>query len=517
MVSRLLDEVIVCSGGKISNQGSLLQGSAMTGTAKVLQNFEPAIEGGYRRINGFTKYDSNEIAGQGAVLGVLASPEFQEVFAARLNVGGTQVDLWRGAGSGWTKVSNTVTPSSSATKYRMISYLLPTATIIMCDGQGHATKYTTAGGDVALSGTSAPADPKFAALYLSRLVLSGYDDGAKIILTVPNDDEDFNGSGAIEINVGDTVTGLYTFREKLYIFCLNSIFRLDGSSSSDFVLTPITRSGVGCVAGDTIQEVGGDLVFLSSEGLRSLAATERIGDLELGLVSRAIQPELRTIVNKASYNEDSYSSCIVAGKSQYRMFLYDSGLEDADAMGWIGRRTQTQEGFGYEWSNIAGFNCYCADSGYFGTDEVVVHGDVDSGYVYRQEQGYNRDGDNIHAVYTTPDLVFENAELRKVMHWMRLYTQVEGDLAIDLQLLFNFEDEDVLQPQLVQITDTGTVSRYGTAVYNTDVYSIFSEPVIRANLTGSGITVSFVFSSNDTKESYRIDSFQVVFAPKGRR
>ena len=36
-----------------------------------MNNFEPSTEGGYRRIEGFTKYNTNTITGQGNVLGVV--------------------------------------------------------------------------------------------------------------------------------------------------------------------------------------------------------------------------------------------------------------------------------------------------------------------------------------------------------------------------------------------------------------------------------------------------------------
>ena len=46
---------VACSGGlvKSANSIDLLR---TPGAATVLQNFEVAIEGGYRRINGFTKF-----------------------------------------------------------------------------------------------------------------------------------------------------------------------------------------------------------------------------------------------------------------------------------------------------------------------------------------------------------------------------------------------------------------------------------------------------------------------------
>ena len=38
-----------------------------------------------------------------------------------------------------------------------------------------------------------------------------------------------------------------------------------------------------------------DLLFLSPDGLRTIAGTVRIGDVELGTVSRPIQPTIKSI------------------------------------------------------------------------------------------------------------------------------------------------------------------------------------------------------------------------------
>ena len=45
-------------GGLITNLSPLQHGIQLPGSARVLRNFEPSIEGGYRRIDGFDKYDS---------------------------------------------------------------------------------------------------------------------------------------------------------------------------------------------------------------------------------------------------------------------------------------------------------------------------------------------------------------------------------------------------------------------------------------------------------------------------
>jgi len=80
--------------GLISNLSPLQQGTNKPGTARVLRNYEPSIEGGYRKILGFTKYDSNLVSSFGApkvhggsqsgsslvVAGLYIIPEANDVF-----------------------------------------------------------------------------------------------------------------------------------------------------------------------------------------------------------------------------------------------------------------------------------------------------------------------------------------------------------------------------------------------------------------------------------------------------
>ena len=55
-------------GGLVTNISPLQQGINAPGSARRLINFEPSIQGGYRRIEGFTKYDSSTIPPYGTPL-----------------------------------------------------------------------------------------------------------------------------------------------------------------------------------------------------------------------------------------------------------------------------------------------------------------------------------------------------------------------------------------------------------------------------------------------------------------
>ena len=91
---------------------------------------------------------------------------------------------------------------------------------------------------------------------------------------------------------------------------------MTGSSSSDFAVKPVTRN-IGCVNGQTIQEFAGDLIFLGPDGLRTIAGTARIGDVELGTISSNVQSIFDTNLSDAG----SFTSIVIPDKTQYRIFF----------------------------------------------------------------------------------------------------------------------------------------------------------------------------------------------------
>lgn len=511
---RWLSEIVICKGGLDLSTDALTQGAGETGSAVVLQNFEQALEGGYRRINGYTKYDPAEVPGDAdtPILGVKVA--LGGVFAARYTTTGTDNAIYFSAGLGWGTKINPAARTGSVSRVRFTSYSLTEPVVIGTDGANPAFKYdgTTY---TLLNGAGAPVNPKYAELHKSRLVLSGYTSNTSAItLSAPNDDEDYSGaSGAIEINVGDTVVGLKTFRDVLYIFCANSIWKLTGETSANFAVVSVVRS-IGCISGDTIEEVGGDLVFLAPDGFRSIAGTDKIGDVDLALLSRKIQPIIRDTLGNP--NLSNAVSVVIRKKSQYRCFFYDPMTDATSGQGVIGKLQAGQEGVGYAWSTIVGMQPYCADSSYDTNNEVVVFGHPSTGYVYSMESGIDFDGTDIDAVYSSPQVVFKDATIRKVMQKAKIFTQAEGNFNASLALKFDYENLGIQQPPAMNLDASGSYPVYGEAVYDTSLYSSVQFPVFMPNLIGSGFTCAFNFSSSGGAP-YRIDSYQVVYSQKGYR
>ena len=74
------------------------------------------------------------------------------------------------------------------------------------------------------------------------------------------------------------------------------------------------------MAGQTIQEFAGDLIFLGPDGLRTIAGTARIGDVELGTISSNVQ----SLFDANLANSGEFTSLVIPNKTQYRIFFTKS-------------------------------------------------------------------------------------------------------------------------------------------------------------------------------------------------
>ena len=95
----------------------------------------------------------------------------------------------------------------------------------------------------------------------------------------------------------------------LLYFVKVKYFRLVGSSVIDFKVSPIA-SDIGCIQGDTVQEVGGDIVFLAKDGIRTISGTEKVGDFNLLSVSKVIQDKIDDFVTA----HQNFSSVTIGSK-----------------------------------------------------------------------------------------------------------------------------------------------------------------------------------------------------------
>ena len=526
---------VACAGGlvKASNQIDLLK---TPGVATDLRNFEVSIEGGYRRINGYSRLGSGSAAlvsgsadtihgvipyGDGVIACASTGIYFSQDGTSWLNVSRSSVDA---GGDNYTAFTGRST--LTRTGQGKISFSLfegPTydyGLLIICDGANEPYYFRMEGTGANIntrtyfSGEVTVTSTKFAThseIHDKHLIVAGVEDNlSTVYYSTLLDPTTFNGTGSGSITLSDQIVGIKSFRDELFIFCRNSIFKLQDINGTAVVI-PVAKN-IGCLSGYSIQEIGGDLIFLAPDGLRTVAGTARIGDVELGTVSKAIQP----IITQLAENVDKYviSSAVLREKSQYRLFYTNVGVINAEQKGIIG----TLRPNGFEWSETKGIEVTSIGAGFNENGvEEYYHGDTD-GFVLVHDSGNDFNGSNILARYSTPDYDYGDLGTLKTLHYVRVSCSAEGTVTPALQIKYDFNSQDIPQP--ASNFSFGTVNSpaiFAEAVFNTNVFGGTAAPMIRIPVQGSGTSNNFTVITEDTKAPYKINGLYIDFIPSGRR
>ena len=506
--------VVSCAGGLTLNKDVF---SMQPGEALILRNFEPDIKGGYRRVSGTALYNST-IVPQGSSntsLVIDCSIIFNgQIIVAR---GG---DIHRGTTSGsWTSLATGLGTATRAYDFEKYNFN-GTDKLIIATGHSPAQSIDSSFNvDVinATGGGTAPTNPKFVKAFQNHMFYAGATNSQEVIFSVPFVEDNFaSASGAGSFKVDSAVVGMKVFRNELIIFCEDRIYKLTGTSSSNFAVQEVTRN-IGCRDGGSIQEIGGDVIFLAPDGLRTIAGTARIGDVELGSISRQIQARIDEI------GLNRISSLVIRDKSQYRLFYPTTSGSQASSKGIIGvLKSNVNTGqIGFEYSDMIGIKPSSTDSDFISNVETQVFGGFD-GYIYKMETGNTfangATTETIVATYRSPDMVMGDPGLRKYMQRVNLNYEGEGtSVNADLAVRYDYDSVNTPQPNKIAISSPGGAATYGSSLYGSGLYGASGTPLIRQTVEGSGFAIALKIDDRNQADSFSVKGFQLEFTPGGRR
>ena len=536
---------LVCSGGLNSNENHLFLSEAAAGAATRLVNYEPSLYGGYRRVEGFGLLGGLDVeVGAGSATGpVLCVAIYRNehignpyVIAARKDSGANTYKFYRFVDYvGWQAMTNSLTlattsGSRTVTKIRHAQFDFGSGSnIIFVDGVNNAILFdgqnwkqlnsTNTGTSSSPGGDQILNAPAIVEVFENHLFFGGdLTSRAVICHSAPTDPYNFTvAAGAGQITPGFNVVQFKPFRDDLYVFGINAIKKVSPDLTAGFVLDQVTAN-VGCVARDSVLEIGGDLIFLSPEGFRPVAGTSRIGDVEIQTLSKAIQVTLVDMIR--DFDMDTLNGVVIRGKSQVRFFVGDNGTEVTDSFGIIGGLADQQGTISWEFGEMQGIRASCCTSDYIGRTEYVIHGDYD-GKVYRQEQGTSFNGEDILAVYATPYLDFGDTETRKTMRKVNTFVRAEGPVEVFLSMSYDWGDYSTSRPSTYSQKSAGGPVEYGGRNIDYSAANVLyggnSKPIMTSDIQGSGFSSRATFVTVGQSEPYSIQGIVFEFSISGRR
>lgn len=543
MTDNIASSAVVCIGGYDSSMNHLNMDTSFPGRASDLLNYEPGLNGGYRKLSGFMPFDVNfqfvdDTNAEGPILGVFiyrrSDTHIEEIIAARKQKSGTTYNFYKYTLGGWVPfvtglTLNTISGAKQVIKIRYDTWQVGGGSyLILADGVNNLTIYdgTTwkkidplaAGGAGTPGGDQAIDSPAYVAVFKNHIFVARDFDSREIVAhSAPLDPYTWTAAGGGgQLPVGFEISQIRPFRDQLFVFGYNEISNITVANDA-FVVNDTTKN-IGCIAPDSVIEISGDLLFLSPDGIRPVSATDRNDDYQLASVSKQIQFNIQNLIN--SYDLSLVDSVVIRGKSQFRYF-FNSTSEAIPSRGIVGgiRSVDNSSAGGWEFSRLQGIRTSCSTSGFVDREETVLHGGYDGG-VYQQEVGNSFNGENILSIYETPFLTFGDAKIRKMLRTISIYYRLEGSLEMNIGAKFDWNDAEVLSPINFTQSNISTVSIYGDGSKYGDgsVYaSVIQSPLMQTDIEGSFHSVKLSFTTSDQNPSHSIQGFVLEYTTQARR
>lgn len=189
-------------------------------------------------------------------------------------------------------------------------------------------------------------DPDCALSAFGRMWVAGLTSNqSTIYYSALSDPSDFqaSGSGILDISTvvggNDSIVALEQHNNYLIIFCKHNIVIYEGAQSpSTMTLADVVR-GVGCVARDSVQATGTDLIFLSNSGVRSFNRTIQEKSMPMRELSLNIRDDLVSFlavetmnnVRSVYFEEEAFYLLMLPGSRTMIYFDMRSALPNGAA------------------------------------------------------------------------------------------------------------------------------------------------------------------------------------------
>ena len=255
-------------------------------------------------------------------------------------------------------------------------------------------------------------------------------------------------------NGADEITGLAAHNGFLFIFGRRQILVYANATTPSTMTLADTISSVGCIARDTIQNTGKDVVFLSGSGLRSVLRTVQEKSAPLGDLSKNIRNDFLAIIASESdtqlrsvYSEQN-GFYLLACPSSEKVFCFDTKttLEDGSY------RVTT-------WDSIEP-KSFCARR----NGDLLIG---KTGFVTKYT-GYQDGASSYRMEYYTNNADLGKDGLTSIIKKVKVL--VVGGSNQSVSVFWGYDFSSSYQSQTVSIP-TQAVSEYGIAEYNIAKYA----------------------------------------------
>ena len=303
----------------------------------------------------------------------------------------------------------------------------------------------------------------------------------------------------------DVITALAVHNNFLIIFCERNIVIYSGADNpgGNFVLADVI-AGVGCTARDSVQGTGGDLIFLSGTGIRSLGRLIQEKSLPMRDLTRNVRDDFLDVVNteiilsgglekvRSVYSEDNafYLISFPATLTTYCLDMR-SPLEDGSARvtNWLNNK----------------FSAFLRTR-----DRDVFLGKFDGVGVY---DGYSDNGTNYRMSFFSNFIDMGDVTVKKILKRINVIAIGGNGQSFVIKSGYDYFGSTFSYPFII---DAGDISEYGIAEYGIAEYVAgVLVAKISSPAQGSGEVIQIGFEANVAGKELSVQRID-IFVKTGR-
>lgn len=485
------------------------------GFAYVALNFELAPVSGYRRPQGYERFDGRKspsdfeygvprenqralIAkppGSGPIRGVFVLKG--STYAFRDNEAATQKRLYRSTSTGWVLVTTPTLLPGGRGEY-IVENFYGSANTQACYGVDGVNKAFQFDGTTYTQITTGaePLVPSHVCEFKKHLFLAY--PGGSLQNSATGDPLDYTAqNGAGEIALGDEIYSILEMQGGvLGLFCRDRISILSGTSIDNFQLQQFSESGV---KEWSVQPIFSDAIFLDKQ-IQRAATTSNFGDFQANSLSEPVRFIVEKLLQRVQF------SLVSKTKNQYYLFGKN---RDCLLATFNGGKLSGFTTLAFEDQ----FECGFVGEDLLGNEVVYVGGS--SGYVYQFSKGASYDGKPIEAFLLLSPNHVGAYEQRKRFRKVVIEADVIGTSPIRVLAEFDYGAEPRALSQIFDTRFAGglfNLSSFDEAAWSGDL-----KGYAKAYVDGHGRNISvFIFNSSDADSEFTLESMSIGYDIRGQ-
>ena len=484
--------------------------SVAPGEAIQLINYELDVDGYYRRIRGYERFDGQDrpseylpigdfdddaytvdlqagvaarralilpVPGEGRILGVVQYKGV--VYAWRNDTGGASAKMWESTSSGWSEVVTGFTLNPDGEYEFDIANMDGAGSqgirLYGCNGVDKEFIYD--GTTFTQITTGSPSFAHLVKVFKNHLFLAHTNGSLQHSeIGLPES----WGAGAAELGISDEITNLsIPPGGAMVVESKNRVDVLYGTSKANWELKEFS----GKIGGKArTAQIIGDVISLDDVGITQLKRVQSFGDFQSSSISAKIQPIIDIKRNIVA------SSSVLKNKNQYRVYFTDGtaitstfkfnktlGFSTLDFGTTVVRTIYSSEDSNGD------------DRTYFGSDD---------GYIYEMDVGTSFDGEEIEYVCRLSYTNIGSSEHYKRMVKATAFIDVEDQTTINIVPDFNYASDDLPMQGATEFNLIGNGGYYGSAVFGKARFGTPYLSEAHIPLDATALNVGFLFQSS---------------------